>query len=75
MRVTKITQRVGRTIQLGDNDYIKIDISKEVELGQIMKDGDLKFEDHREVQQLIFEEIKKEINVQTADLLNKKKNK
>jgi hypothetical protein len=74
MRTTKINQRIARTIQVGDNDYIKLDISKEVELEQYLsKDNLILWEDDSKIQMEVFEQIKQELNKQTKDLLKNKK--
>ena len=80
MKITKVSQHIGRTIQLGENDYIKLDITKEAELegDGFVTDGKggfkgVKAENGKKVQSDLFKMIKEEINKQTEELLNKRK--
>jgi len=73
MKTTKITQSIGRTIQLNENDYIKLHISREAEIGFIydaVTDA-VTEEDPVHCQQDLFKQIKKELNQQAKDLLAK----
>lgn len=73
MKVIKISQRIGRTVQISENDYIKIDVHHEAELGMVIdSEGNIVGDDAKECQAKLFSDVKEILNTQTKKLLKKK---